>query len=392
MNQEPNDKQPQNPALESFTAKTMAGLEEVLAGELQSIGASQITQGNRVVYFKGTFETMMRANYECRTALRILYPIASFIIHSQEQLYRKAYAIRWEDYFSTNQTFAIEEVVHDSVFNHTKFAALRLKDAIVDRFRKKSNQRPSVDTELPEININLHIAEKKVTISLDSSGDSLHKRGYRTVTGRAPINEVLAAGLIKLSEWDEKTDFYDPMCGSGTLLIEALMAARNIPAGYYKIRFGFRNWHFIPQNSFKEIKDQADQRITDSPVQIYGSDMMSRAVENTIQNAKNAGLNNYLSVKRRDFFKLEPHQNQGMLVTNPPYDERMDEADINAFYKNIGDALKNHFQGFTAWIISGNLDALKNIGLRSAKRIILYNGPIESRFAKYELYSGSKRN
>ncbi len=392
MNQKSQDKQSQNTGSESFTAKTMVGLEGVLAEELKNIGANQIIPGNRLVHFKGTFETMMRANYECRTALRILYPVASFVIHSQEQLYRKASAIRWEDFFSTKQTFAVEEVVHDSVFNHTKFAALRLKDAIVDRFRKKSNQRPSVDTAHPDIKINLHISEKKVTISFDSSGDSLHKRGYRTITGRAPINEVLAAGLIKLSEWNEESDFYDPMCGSGTLLIEALMAAKKIPAGYYKSGFGFQNWHFISQDSFKEIKAQADQRIIESPAQIFGSDIMSRAVENTIQNAKNAELNNHLSVKRRDFFKLQPLQNQGILITNPPYDERMDEDDINAFYKNIGDALKNHFQGFTAWIISGNLDALKNIGLRSSKRIVLYNGPIESRFAKYELYSGSKRN
>ncbi|MFW6352291.1 MAG: THUMP domain-containing class I SAM-dependent RNA methyltransferase [Bacteroidota bacterium] len=392
MNQEPHNKKPHNAGLESFTAKTMAGLETALAEELETISANQVIPGNRLVHFKGTFETMMRANYECRTALRILYPVASFVIHSQEQLYRKASAIRWEDFFSTKQTFSIDEVVHDSVFNHTKFAALRLKDAIVDRFRKKSNQRPSVDTGNPDININLHITDKKVTISLDSSGDSLHKRGYRTITGRAPINEVLAAGLIHLSGWDEITDFYDPMCGSGTLLLEALMAAKKIPAGHYKNHFGFQNWHFISQDSFKEIKTRADQKIIESPVQVYGSDIMSKAVEITIQNAKNAGLNHYLSVKRRDFFKLHPQHNQVLLITNPPYDERMSENDINAFYKNMGDALKNHFQGFTAWLISGNLDALKNIGLRSSKRIVLYNGPIESRFAKYELYQGSKRN
>lgn len=377
--------------MENFTAKTMAGLEEVLAEELRQTGATNITTGIRSVAFQGSMETMYRANYLCRTALRILHPVATFPVNTQQQLYNKISAIAWEDIFGTHQTFAIDGFVHESVFTHSKFAALRVKDAIADRFRKKFNTRPSVDPVNPDVRINVHLSKNQVTVSLDSSGSSLHKRGYRTETGPAPLNEVLAAGMILLSGWDAQEDFYDPMCGSGTILIEAAMLAGNIPPGYFKQRFGFENWHNFDTDLWEKVKEEAHGKMKTPDIAFYGSDLSSRAIEHAIQNAKNAGLNKDISLKRRDFFKLEPSSEKGTIITNPPYDERMEEEDIIAFYRSIGDALKTNFEGFTAWILSGNLEALKKIGLKSSKRIILFNGPIESRFSKYELYKGTKR-
>jgi len=248
-----------------------------------------------------------------------------------------------------------------------------------------------VDPESPDVRINIHLSKNLVTVSLDSSGSSLHKRGYRTETGPAPLNEVLAAGMVLLSGWDRQTDFYDPMCGSGTILIEAAMLAGNIPAGYYRKKYGFENWNNFNSTLWDKIKREAASQSKPFEAQFFGSDISSRAIEHAIQNAKNAGLNETLSLKRRDFFKLVPQSEQGFIISNPPYDERMEEDDIIAFYRSIGDALKNNFNGFTGWLLSGNLDAIKKIGLKSSKRIILYNGPIESRFSKYELYKGTKR-
>lgn len=374
-----------------YTAKTMAGLEEVLAEELAQAGASQVKKGVRSVSFKGSRETMYRTNYECRTALRILMPLTSFRISNQEQLYTKVYKIAWEDIFEVDQTFAIDGFVHDSVFTHSKFVAQRAKDAIADRFRKKFNKRPSVDPKEADIRINIHISKNLVTVSLDSSGSSLHKRGYRKETGPAPLNEVLAAGMLKLSGWDAQSDFYDPMCGSGTLLIEAAMFAHKIPPGYYNTGFSFQNWKDFDEKLWKKVKTAADNNMEQPKIGFYGSDVSSKAVDIAISNAKSAGLNMDMSIKRRDFFKLEPVTENGILMTNPPYDERMEEDDIIAFYRTIGDTLKNNFQGFTAWILSGNLEAIKKLGLKTSRRIILFNGPIESRFAKYEMYKGTKR-
>lgn len=377
--------------MKDFTAKTMAGLEEVLSEELQQAGAQNIKKGIRSVSFSGTKETMYKANYQCRTALRILTPLASFRISKQQELYDKIFKIAWEDFFDVEQTFAIDGFVHESVFTHSKFVAQRAKDAIADHFRKKFNKRPSVDPKEPDIRINVHISKNLVTVSLDSSGSSLHKRGYRTETGPAPLNEVLAAGLLKLSGWKADCDFYDPMCGSGTLLIEAAMFAQNIPSGYYRKSFGFENWKDFDSDLWAKVRQEADAKRVTPEIKFYGSDVSAKVVDIAIQNAKNANLNQALSIKRRDFFKLEPSSEEGIIITNPPYDERMEEDDINEFYTVIGDTLKNNFQGFTAWLLSGNLEALKNIGLRTSKRIILYNGPIESRFAKYEMYKGTKR-
>lgn len=377
--------------MSEFTAKTMAGLEEVLAEELLKTGATNIKKGIRSVSFSGGPETMYKANYQCRTALRILMPVKTFTITKQQELYDKVFELAWEEIFDVDQTFAIDGFVHESVFTHSKFVAQRAKDAIADRFRNKLKRRPSVDPKEPDIRINIHISKNLVTVSLDSSGSSLHKRGYREQTGLAPLNEVLAAGMLLLSGWDAKSDFYDPMCGSGTLLIEAAMFAHNIPPGYYRRQFSFQNWKDYDPSLWEKVKVEADGKIKRPEISFYGSDISAKMVEIAIENAKNADLNQDMSIKRRDFFKLEPLSENGILMTNPPYDERMEEEDIIAFYRVIGDTLKNNFQGFTAWILSGNLEAIKKVGLKTSRRIILFNGPIESRFAKYEMYKGTKR-
>lgn len=376
----------------NITAKTMAGMEELLADELKAIGAQRIVQGNRMVKCVGNKKLVYRANYECRTALRILLPFKSFKIKSQEDFYRKAREIPWEKYLKINSTFSITKVVKHSVFSNSQFAVLKLKDAIADRFMSGKGKRPSVDLEHPDMAINLHMVDNHVTLSLDSSGNSLHKRGYRSATGPAPLNEVLAAGLILLTDWDRKTDFYDPMCGSGTFLIEAAMIARNIPPGYFRKHFGFQHWNDYDLNLWSEVKDEALGRIQENTPHITGFDVSNKMVQIARQNIRNTGLQSLVSVFKKDFFKLQPASAEGILIMNPPYDLRMKEEDTDKFYKDIGDTLKNNFSGYTAYVFSGNLEALKKLGLRPSRRMVLYNGPIEARLAKYDLYKGTKRN
>ncbi|MCF8336797.1 MAG: class I SAM-dependent RNA methyltransferase [Bacteroidales bacterium] len=375
----------------TITAKTLAGMEEILAKELQEIGAQSVTKGNRMVKFQGDKKLTYKANYQCRTALRILLPFNEFRIKNQDDFYKKARAIPWEKYLKADATFSITKVIKNSVFTNSQYAVLRLKDAIADRFREKAGKRPSVDLDDPNLSINLHMVNNDVTLSLDSSGASLHKRGYRSATGPAPLNEVLAAGLILLTGWSGETDFYDPMCGSGTLPIEAAMIARNIPPGYYRQNFGFRHWQDFDPKLWQEVKKEADAHINRQAPSITGFDISNKLVQIARQNIRNAGLQNKISVFKKDFFKLQPASEQGIIVMNPPYDMRLKEEDTKQFYRTIGDTLKNSFKGFTAYIFSGNLDALKSLGLRPSRRIVLYNGPIESRLARYDLYEGSKR-
>jgi len=376
----------------NITAKTMAGMEELLADELKAIGAQQIVKGNRMVKCTGDKKLVYRANYECRTALRILLPFKSFKIKNQEDFYRRAKEIPWEKYLNVDSTFSITKVVKHSTFSNSQFAVLKLKDAIADRFMSRKGKRPSVDLDHSDLAINLHLVDNHATLSLDSSGDSLHKRGYRTATGPAPLNEVLAAGLILLTNWDRKIDFYDPMCGSGTFLIEAAMIARNIPPGYFRKQFGFQHWNDYDFNLWKEVKNQALDRIQENTPNITGFDVSNTMVQIARQNIRNTGLQSLVSVFKKDFFKLQPASSEGILIMNPPYDLRLKEEDTNKLYKEIGDTLKTNFSGYTAYVFSGNLEALKKLGLRPSRRMVLYNGPIEARLAKYDLYKGSKRN
>ena len=369
-----------------FTAKTVAGMEEVLKRELDLLGAMNTQILKRAVSFEGDKSLLYRANYCCRTALRILKPILVFPITKQEDLYNNINRIEWEEYLGNQGSLAVDAVNASSVFTNSQYIALKTKDAIVDRFREKTGGRPSVDLDNPDLRINIHIYKEICTVSLDSSGSSLHKRGYRQVTGPAPLNEVLAAGLIQLSGWDKTIPLYDPMCGSGTILIEANMLARNIASGYFRPGFGFEKWQDFDAELWKKIREEEDAKIKNVEVEILGSDISSRAIATA---TKNIGFTKYadqIQLEVSDFTNTIPKTAAGMIIFNPPYDERMQVDDIIAFYKSIGDILKKRYKGFEAWIISSDLKALKFIGLHPSKKCTVFNGPLECKFVRFSLY------
>ena len=386
-------KQKQN---ENFNiiATTLAGLEEMLAEELRDLDMEFVKVGNRAVTCSGNLRQLYEANLWCRTAIRILKPIRNFKARNERDLYEQVQKTNWSEYLDLDQTFAIDAVVSHSTFEHSLFVAQLTKDAIVDQFRKKTGERPSVDRIRPDLRINLHMHENMVTLSLDSSGDSLHRRGYRLQTNVAPLNEVLAAGIIALSGWDKKSTFIDPMCGSGTFLIEAALMAQNIAPGLFRRDpFGFEKWKDYNEQLFEMVWNTAEAKEKKTPqAEIIGYDIDPDYIEAARTNIANAGLQDVIRIEEADFFKTEAPAQQGVLVMNPPYNERIQSDDINLLYKNIGDTLKNNYQGFDAFVFTGNLEAAKSIGLRTSRRTPLYNGPIDCRLLKYELYRGSRRS
>ena len=373
---------------QSYTATTMAGLEEVLAQELIEIGADEVQIARRSVYFSGDQQLLYKANYCLRTALRILVPIDSYKIYSADDLYQRAKNFKWEDLFGLEQTFAIQSTTFSDLFNNSMYASLKLKDAIVDRFRYKFGERPSVDSKNPDIWINLHISNEFCTISLDSSGESLHKRGYRLDQNEAPMSEVLAAGLIRLSGWDQKSELIDPMCGSGTIAIEAAMLANGIYPGSIRNNFSFKRWKSYNAELFKQMEIEV-QSNTPTPVRISASDILRRNIDIAINNAEKAGVAKFIDFKISDFKVLEPASEKPFLLFNPPYGERLTPSDTN-FYAMVGERLKHHYTNATVWIIS-TPQCLKSIGLRPSRKIPILNGSLECSFRKYELYSGSKK-
>ena len=372
-------------------AKTLAGLEEVLAHELEALGAQNIEPLNRAVAFEGDQALMYRANLELRTALRILKPVHTGKVKTEEELYRLVRGVDWSQYMKVNDTLAVDGVTNSKFFTHSKYVALKTKDAIVDQFRKNTGRRPNVNVFAPRLRVNVHIFNDECTIALDSSDESLHKRGYRLSSVEAPINEVLAAGMVLLSGWKADQPLVDPMCGSGTLLIEAGLIATQSAPQLNREKFGFKRWPDFDQKLWDQILEHAKQQVRKSPVPILGSDKDFKAVRLTEQNAMAAGIEGTITVQRKKLEKLIPEVEQGVVLMNPPYDERLSEADIGAFYEMIGDQLKQRFQGFEAWIISSNKDGFKRVGLKASKKIPLYNGALECRFVKYELYAGSRK-
>jgi putative N6-adenine-specific DNA methylase len=369
-----------------FTAKTLAGMEELLEKELLALGAEKTKVLKRAVAFEGDKSLLYRANYACRIALRILVPVASFAVLKQEDLYDAIKKIAWEEYLGNDGTLAVDAVNASSVFTNSQYVAFRTKDAIVDRFRDRTGSRPSVDLDNPRLRINVHLYKETCTVSLDSSGSSLHKRGYRKSTGPAPLSEVLAAGMLMLSGWDRVKPLSDPMCGSGTILIEADMLVRNIPAGYYRPSFGFQLWNDFDEELWKKIRDEENAKIlTDGP-EIKGSDISPRAIANAGENLEFTGLTGRIRVEVAPFDATAGDGTPGFIVCNPPYDERMPVDDMQAFYKSIGDVLKKKYTGYEAWFLSSDLRALKFIGLHPSKKIILFNGPLECRFVRFTLY------
>ncbi|MCE1198498.1 MAG: THUMP domain-containing protein [Marinilabiliales bacterium] len=372
-----------------IVVKTFAGLENVLAEEIKGIGGEYITVERRAVSFSGDMTTLYKANFLLRTALRVLMPIAHFRIDRKEALYDQARKVNWSDYLSIGKSFVIDSTIQSDLFLNSMFASLRLKDAIVDFFRETQGKRPSVDQENPDIRIHLHLSNDVCEISLDSSGESLHKRGYRVGQGEAPLNEVLAAGMLMLSGWNGKTDFYDPMCGSGTLLIEAAMIAGNIPAGIYRKSFGFEKWPDYDADLFSNLYNGDYEKAIE--VKIIGGDISAQSCVMARENIRNAGLSKNIVVEKGDFLTSSPPFPAGYLVTNPPYGERLKPGSIPALYKSCGDVLKQRYPGFQAWILSSSEEGFKSIGLKPAKKIELFNGALACSFRCFELFEGSHK-
>ncbi|MES2748018.1 MAG: THUMP domain-containing protein [Bacteroidota bacterium] len=372
-------------------AKTFFGFEEILAKELQVLGAQDVEIGTRAVSFKGDKGFMYKANLSLRTALKILKPIYYFRATNDQNLYKGIQSMDWSKYLNANQTFVIDTTIHSENFKHSQFVSQKSKDAIVDQFRERTGQRPSVDKDFPDLRINIHIDRDQVSVALDTSGDSLHHRGYRTATNIAPINEVLAAGMVLLSGWDGQSDFLDPMCGSGTILAEAAMIACNIPANINRKEFAFEKWNDWDNDLFDQIVDSLLKRTREFHYTIKGYDKAPSAVNKAKDNIANANLSEYITIEQKNFFDTEKETSGPLhLLFNPPYGERLD-IELERFYREMGDTMKQHYPGTNAWFITGNLEALKFVGLKPSRKIKLFNGSLEARLVKYEMYEGSKK-
>ena len=381
-----------NSDLFPMVAKTLFGLEEILALELKTLGAQSVKIGVRNVQFVGDTGFMYKANLCLRTALRILKPIHRRNISEINEVYQAMYGIQWEDIMSENSTFAIRATVMTSNPKNSMYVAQKAKDGLVDRFFNHVGSRPNVDKDFPDFSIHLYVTDKIVEISLDSSGASLHQRGYRSATNIAPINEVLAAGILMLSGWRGDSDFLDPMCGSGTLLIEAAMIACNIPPNLNRKKFAFQKWSDWNNELYEKIEESALNKTRTFSYNITGYDKAPSAIRKAAQNISNTNLEDFIKIDREDFFRTEKLDSEKSLhiLFNPPYGERL-PIDVDVFYGRIGDKLKQSYSGSQAWFITANMEALKFVGLRPSRRIKLFNGKLESKLVKYELYSGTKK-
>lgn len=374
-----------------LVAKTLFGFEDILANELIGLGALHVEKGMRMVSFQGDDGFMYKANLACRTAIKILKPIHTFEAINEQALYDGIYAIDWSQWLNEQQTLAIDATVFSDQFTHSKYVALKSKDAIVDQFRNKTGLRPGIDVESPDLRINIHIHQYQCTVSLDSSGLSLHQRGYKVSATVAPINEVLAAGLLLMSGWAGQCDFLDPMCGSGTILAEAAMIASNIPANIHRKEFAFERWADFDADLFEKIKEILLKKTRDFPFMIYGFDKDFQAMKKAKININEANLDEFIEISQKDFFNSsKPCEGKLHMVFNPPYDERL-SVDVQDFYASIGNTLKRSYPNTEAWLITSNVDALKSVGLKPDKKIKVYNGSLEARFVRYEMYEGSRK-
>ncbi len=374
-----------------MVAKTLFGFEEILAREIQNLGGGNIVPGIRNVSFEGDTGFMYKANLCLRTAIKIIKPIHSFSVRNENDLYRKIFEMDWSEHLSVDMTFAIDSTVNSKNFSHSLYVSQKAKDAIADKFRKTDGKRPDVDVKFPDLRINIHIQNERCNVSLDSSGRSLHHRGYRIATNIAPINEVLAAGLLLLSGWEGQSDFMDPMCGSGTFLTEAAMIACNIPANINRKGFAFERWSDFDEELYAKIVEVCLNKSREFHHGIIGYDKAPSAVRKAGENIENANLAEFISVERKNFFHTEkPTEGPLHMVFNPPYGERLN-LNMEEFYASIGDTLKQGYPGTNAWLITSNMQALKYVGLRTSKKIKVFNSHLESRFVKYEMYEGSRK-
>lgn len=368
-------------------AKTFQGLEEVLAKELISLGANNVEIGHRMVSLTGDKEMLYKANFCTRTAVKILKPIKEFKATDADEVYEAVKHIDWEQYMDVKSTFLVDSVIFSENFRHSKFVAYRVKDAIADYWRDKTGDRPNVGISNPDIRINVHIADSDVTISLDSSGESLHQRGYKTATVPAPINEVLAAGLIMLTGWNGECDLIDPFCGSGTILIEAALIAQNVYPGVFRKEYAFEKWKDFDAELFDSIYND-DSQEREFTHKIYGYDINRQTVQIATNNVLNAGVKDAVSVEQRDFYEFEQPREKAIIITNPPYGDRITTDDIYDLYATIGKNLKHHFVGNDAWIISHHEELFDSIGFRPSTKYALFNGSLECEFRKYQIFDG----
>lgn len=375
-----------------LVAKTFAGCESLLAEELNQLGATEITPLIRAVSFEGDLALLYKSNLHCRTALRILKPIYEFDAPDEASLYKGVQEIDWSQYLENESTFAINSTLSQSNLTHSQFVSQKAKDAIADQFRANTGKRPSVDLEYPDLRINLHMQRNRCSIAFDSSGDALYKRGYRELTNQAPLNEAMAAALVMMTGWDGSSPLVDFMCGSGTLLIEAAMIKRNIAPGKWRTHFGFQNWKDYDKSLWNKIYDDAVR--VEKPadgISIYGSDISHSVVRKAQENIDQARLSDTIEVQQGDMRYFKSPAAAGMLLSNPPYGLRIEPRDILELYRSMGDTLKQRLSGWTCWIFTGNLDAAKHIGLRPSRKIPLFNGPVECRLLRFDMYAGSKK-
>ncbi len=372
-------------------AKTQQGLEPLLEKELQELGAQNTQRLKRAVSFEGDKRLMYKVNLHSRLALKILLPFYSFKARNDSELYDSIGSIDWSTFLDVNGSLAIDGLLRSDYFNHSQYIALKAKDAIVDQFRTKFNKRPNVDIVNPDLRLNLHIFQDSATLSLDSSNDSLHRRGYREDANKAPLNEVTAAAIVKMTGWNGSEALMDGMCGSGTILIEAAMMAKNIPANYLRKRFGFQSWLDYDHQLWQEVKQEGKAGIKDIKLTINGSDISWDTLQIAKSNVDKAGLTGVIKLDKTPFENLTPNAERGCLIMNPPYGERLALEEANAFYKMIGDKFKKDFSGWQAWVLSSNQEAMKSIRLKTSQRLLVFNGPLECKFHQYEMYQGTKR-
>lgn len=370
-------------------AKTFSGLEDVLAKEVKRIGGQNVRRGNRAVFYEGDLEMIYKSNYHLRAALRILREIEYFQFKDVDQFYLKCKNVKWKNYFDVDQNFVINSnVVTSRDFNNSMFASLKVKDAIADYFRENFGKRPSVDTDNPDIIINVHIFQNNCTLSIDTTGESLHKRGYRVKQGDAPLSEVLAAGMIMLAGWYGNSDFMDPMCGSGTLAVEAAMIAQNIPPQKFRKEFAFKNWNNFDQDLWDKVTEPVEKR--EFRYTIYASDISGSNLLNAQSNARRAAVFNKIKFQKCDFNDLEIELDGATIITNPPYGERLRLEDLDGLYSMIGERFKHQYPDNSAWLLTSATESLKYVGLKPATKVDLFNGPLKCKFNKYELFKGKR--
>lgn len=364
-------------------------MEGVLKQELEELGYTGIEVLNRAVQVQGTWDDVYKLNVHLRCAISVLVELKSFRIKKEKDLYDVAYKYDWTSLFDVKKTFAVKGAIHSEVFRHSQYPYLLVKDAIVDCFRDKTGDRPDVNVKTPQVMIDIYVNNDQVTLSLNSSGAPLFQRGYRDSKGEAPLNEVVAAGLIKLSGWDKKIDLVDPFCGSGTIAIEAALMAADIPATIERRHYAFKNLKNFNEETFEAIFEKINKRVTSLPCNIYASDISAEMVTKTRRNLRALPVGRFVKTEVCSFNEVKNKGGKGMIITNPPYGERIGE-NVEELYQEIGTWLKHEMTGYTCWLISSNNEALKQIGLKPDNKIRLFNGKLECSFRSFSVFEGKR--